>query len=202
MFKALKYSLIGSTLAIASMVTAPSYAFEPFLGQLMPFGGNFCPRGWAKAEGQLLPISQNQALYSIFGTLYGGDGRTTFGLPDLRGRAPIGAGMGPGLSNRSHGEKVGSETQQILVQNMPEHNHQINATNSLANKGGPGDKYFAASTDQSNVPPFFYSVETPNRQMADGTVSDTGGSQLMNIQAPRLALQWCVATIGLFPSRD
>ena len=96
---------------------------EPLLGQIIMFGGNFAPRGWAFCDGQLLPIAQNTALSSILGTTYGGDGRTTFGLPDLRGRVPMGGGHGPGLSPRSLGQKGGNETTTLTVSNLPPHNH-------------------------------------------------------------------------------
>ncbi|MEE4207100.1 MAG: tail fiber protein [Erythrobacter sp.] len=98
-------------LAGAAATASPGHAREPFLGEIMMFGGNFCPRGWAKAEGQLLAISTNQALFSLYGTMYGGDGRTTFALPDLRGRAPVGQGQGPGLTRRAIGSKIGRETE-------------------------------------------------------------------------------------------
>ncbi len=201
MYKRLRLAFISTTLAAASITSTPSHAtLEPFIGQVILFGGNFCPRGWVKAEGQILPISQYTALFSLLGTFYGGDGYTDFALPDLRGRAPVSQGTGPGLNQIRQGSTVGSETQQILVQNMPEHNHRINATNTQANKGGPGDKYFAASSTQKNTPPFFYSTEAPNRQMAMDTVSNVGGSQPMNIQAPRLAMQYCIAFTGIYPS--
>lgn len=105
-----KFAAISAMLATSVSVSTPAHASpEPFIGQLMTVGYNFCPRGWAKADGQLLPISQYSALFSLLGTMYGGDGRTTFGLPDLRGRSIIGAGQGPGLSNVRIGEKGGSE---------------------------------------------------------------------------------------------
>lgn len=98
--------LLLGTVAMAS----PAQAREQYLGEIMMFGGNFCPAGWAKADGQILPISDHVALFSLFGTMHGGDGRTTFGLPDLRGRAPIGPGQGPGLSERRMGMRMGQET--------------------------------------------------------------------------------------------
>jgi len=202
MYKNLKTLLLSATVATASFTATPSYANEPFLGQLMTFAGNFCPRGWEKTEGQLLQIAQNSALFSLLGTLYGGDGRITFALPDLRGRTVITPGQGPGLSSFSIGQRVGNEQQQILVQNMPAHRHQINATNTLADKGGPGDKYFAASSDQKNTPPFIYSTTEPNRTMASETVSFEGGSQPINIRAPALVIQTCIAVVGIFPSRS
>lgn len=96
---------------------------DPFLGEILGFAGNFAPRGWALCNGQLLAISQNSALFSILGTTYGGDGRTTFGLPDLRGRAPMHAGHGPGLTNRVLGSRFGTETNTMTVNQMPQHNH-------------------------------------------------------------------------------
>ena len=106
------------------------------------------------------------------------------------------------MSNFSIGQKVGNEQQQILVQNMPAHRHQINATNTLADKGGPGDKYFAASSNQKNTPPFIYSTTEPNRTMASETVSFEGGSQPINIRAPALVIQTCIAISGIFPLRS
>ena len=96
---------------------------EPFLGQIAMFGFNFAPRDWVQCDGQLLPIASNEALFSLLGTIYGGDGRTTFGLPDLRGRAPIGEGRGPGLTTRNLGSSGGRETNQLTVSQMPSHNH-------------------------------------------------------------------------------
>ncbi len=96
---------------------------DPFIGQIQTFGFNFAPRGWARCDGQLLPISSNSALFSLLGTTYGGDGRTTFGLPDLRGRAALHQGQGPGLSNRNLGQRAGAENTTLTVNQMPSHNH-------------------------------------------------------------------------------
>ena len=113
----------------------------PFLGQLMLFPFNFPPRGWALCQGQLLPINQNQALFSLLGTTYGGDGRTTFGLPDLRGRTPVSMGSGMNL-----GEKAGEEMHTLNTNEVPSHNHAINGTTAAANAPGPGRE--SAGTDQ------------------------------------------------------
>jgi microcystin-dependent protein len=110
---------------------------EPFIGQIMMFGGSFAPRGWAFCEGQLLPISQNAALFSILGTTYGGDGRSTFALPDLRGRVAIHPGSGPGLSNYRLGEKGGVESVALNVNQIPAHSHGISASNGTADSADP-----------------------------------------------------------------
>ena len=109
---------------------------EPFLGQLMLVGFTFCPRGWANANGQLLEISTNTALFSLLGTTYGGNGRTTFGLPDLRGRVPVHVGTGPGLSAYRQGQRSGQETVTLTAAEMPAHRHTVNASNQIANLKG------------------------------------------------------------------
>ena len=108
---------------------------QPFLGQITMFGFNFNPRGWAKCDGQLLPISSNQALFSLLGTTYGGDGRTTFGLPDMRGRVPLHQGQGPGLSPRQMGARIGAEDATISANEMPAHSHGMNYAPKVASKG-------------------------------------------------------------------
>jgi microcystin-dependent protein len=117
---------LGINYCIALVGLYPSRnGAEPFIGEIMIFGGNFAPRGWAFCDGQLLPVSQNTALFSLLGTTYGGDGRTTFALPDLRGRVPLHPGTGPGLSSRQLGEKGGTETNVLTIGQMPAHNHTI-----------------------------------------------------------------------------
>ena len=129
MFKRLtKYALVGLALTTAASLDAkhnPAAAGEPFIAEIIMFGGNFAPRGWAFCDGALLPISQNTALFSLLGTTYGGDGRTTFGLPDLRGRVAIHPGTGPGLSTVRLGEKGGVENVVLTTAQMPAHGHQI-----------------------------------------------------------------------------
>jgi len=110
---------------------------EPFVGEIRMFAGNFAPRGWAFCDGQLLAVSQNDALFSLLGTIYGGDGRTTFGLPDMRGRTPLHAGQGPGLSNRRLGAKAGAENVTLTVNQLPSHRHDWQATTALASSQSP-----------------------------------------------------------------
>lgn len=186
---------------------------EPFIGQIMMFGGNFAPRGWAFCHGQLLPISQNTALFSILGTTYGGDGRTTFALPDLRGRAALSAGNGPGLSDVRLGQKGGAETVTLTVAEMPSHNHSANSANlKCSNPGhtGPGDTDTPGPTAMpaNAVGNLIYSNAPADTTMAEGTVSgsvtigNTGGNQPFQIRNPYLGVNYIIALQGIFPSRS
>ncbi|MDF1696821.1 MAG: tail fiber protein [Saprospiraceae bacterium] len=165
---------------------------DPFLGQIILFAGNFAPRGWALCEGQILPINQNQALFSLFGTTYGGDGRTSFALPDLRGRAPVCIGHGAGLSNYSWGQKKGTERNTITEQQMPAHNHTVSVPTSNAAGSEPSGVLGAAA---------IYAEEA-NSTYANVTVTHTGGGQSVNNVQPFLALNYIVALQGVFPSRN
>lgn len=173
---------------------------DQFLGQIMMFGGNFAPRGWAFCSGQLLPISQYTALFSLLGTTYGGDGRTTFGLPDLRGRAPISVGHGPGLSNIAWGQKGGVEQVTLNVTQMPSHNHSgvVEATEPVPRGGAvdtPAGNYVAQGGTYS---------ATKNSKMASDSVSVglTGGNQPHPNRPPFLGVYYIIALIGIFPSRS
>lgn len=175
---------------------------EPFIGQIQPVGFGFAPRGWAFCQGQLLAISSNEALFSLLGTTYGGDGRTTFGLPDLRGRSMIGVGSGPGLAGQAWGQKGGQENVTLLTAHLPSHNHT--ATVRL----GAGVANSAAGTGQqlaSNaVADTIFNSGDPSAMMASGNVnvSNTGSSQSFNIREPYLAIYICIALVGIFPSRS
>lgn len=167
---------------------------EPVLGEIRMFAGNFAPRGWAFCEGQLLAISQNDALFSLIGTIYGGDGRTTFALPDLRGRIPVHAGTGPGLNNYRLGEKTGAEKHALTIHELPAHNHGIIASNSPATDITPsglliGQKFKGFSN-------------TTNGNMNSEITTSTGKSTPFDIQEPSLCLNFIIATIGTYPSRN
>jgi len=170
----------------------------------MLFGGNFCPRGWTNADGQLLAIAQNSALFSLFGTIYGGDGRTTFGLPDLRGRAPIGRGSGPGLATQSWGQRGGTESFTLTVNQMPSHDHTgtVLALPSDANASGPVRNYFAIGTNGTQV--YGSSMTPPTNFMGANSlrIAPAGGGQSVNKRSPYLAMYWCVALQGVYPSRS
>jgi len=167
---------------------------DPFIGQLMCVGFNFAPRGWALCQGQLLAISQYQALFSLLGTMYGGDGRTTFGLPDLRGRVPIGFGQGPGLSSHNQGSAGGTETVALTAAQMPSHSHAVNANNSDATDTVPTNQYPAAGGA--------YTANNPNTTMNANMIGASGGNQAHQNMQPFLALNWIIALEGVYPSRS
>lgn len=179
---------------------------EPTLAEIRIFAGNFAPRQWAYCHGQLLPINQNQALFSLLGTTFGGDGRTTFGLPDLRGRTAIHAGHGPGLSDRRLGAKGGAETVTLTTTNLANHNHsdQVRASNLAGNSDIPGGNYpatvEAVRSDGQGIPVLGYST-TNSITLPYGNTQNTGGNIPIDIRQPYLALNYIIAIQGIFPSR-
>lgn len=174
---------------------------EPYLAQIMPFAGNFAIRGWAFCEGQLLPISQYTAVFSLLGTTFGGDGRTTFGLPDLRGRMIVGPGNGPGLPSYSWGQKGGRNNVTLTVANMPSHNHAA----TLKAERVPGS-VSAASGNMLAGGTNIYAPTAPQEDVnmsADAiSVNNTGGSQQFDITNPYVAIYYEIALQGIFPSRN
>ena len=170
---------------------------EPFLGQITAFGFNFAPRGWAECNGQLLPIAQYQALFSLLGTFYGGDGRTTFGLPELRGRAALHMGQGPGLSNRPLGQKAGTETNTLTAGQLPSHTHTFAPPSS----SGSGNTDVATSQYPAQAEEDNYH-NTSDATMGSGTTGSTGNSQIVNNMQPYQVVNFCIATTGVFPSRN
>lgn len=186
---------------------------EPLIGQIMMFAGNFEPRGWAFCNGQLLAISQNSALFSILGTTYGGDGRTTFALPDLRGRCPIHPGTGPGLTHRSLGQLGGTENNTLNVTQLPAHDHQasghVNASNTTGNTNSPAGTSFAVSETQidrsTTANTNSYTNAAADTAMANNVsvnVGLTGGNQAVNNMQPFLGVNYIIALQGIFPSRS
>ncbi|MCP4432293.1 MAG: phage tail protein [Gammaproteobacteria bacterium] len=176
---------------------------DPFLGEIIMFGGNFAPRGWALCEGQLLPISQNSALFSILGTTYGGDGRTTFGLPDLRGRVPMGPGNGPGLTSRHLGEKSGVENVTLTQNQMPAHSHTATA-HAVSPTGNSNDAAGNLWADDAGTASATYSSEGKNATMSPEAISvqNTGGSRSHTNVQPFLCINFIIALVGVFPSRN
>jgi len=173
-----------------------------YLGDIMIVGFNFCPRGWTSAEGQLLPINQNQSLYSLLGTNFGGDGRTTFALPDFRGRVAMGQGNGPTLTSRNEGNTGGSEKKYMTEDTMANHKHLVNANNLDGDKGGPGGKLLAAAPTGGSGNETIYSLEASTVTMSAVMIDNTGGNQGIDTQDPTLSLFHCIATTGIFPSRN
>lgn len=166
---------------------------EPFLSELRLFSFNFPPKGWAFCNGQFLPINQNQALFSLLGTTYGGNGQTTFALPDLRGRVPIHFGSGFTL-----GQAAGQQAHTLTISELPEHMHFLQATTAVVNNAIPNNTELLGST----APNDFYTGPAALTPLALGTVGNVGGSQPhMNMQ-PFLTLSWCIALQGIFPSQN
>ena len=170
---------------------------DPILGQVILFAGNFAPRGWALCDGRLLSIAQHTAVFSILGTTYGGNGTTTFALPDLRGRVPVGAGQGAELTRIVEGETVGTESVTILHSNMPPHSHQLRCSNEFASDDHPGGRFLGASPGDRG----FYD-ENANTTMNPASLSVEGGGQPISIMQPSLGMNYIIALEGVFPSRD
>lgn len=169
---------------------------EPFVGEIRMFAGNFAPRGWAFCDGQLLAVSSNDVLFSLLGTIYGGDGRTTFGLPDMRGRIPLHAGTGPGLSARTLGARAGAETVTLTAGQLPSHTHAWLGHSGAAEGQTPIDASVAAPA--SNL----YDTQTDNLGgMRTSMVGATGGSQPHNNLMPALCVHFIIALVGIYPSR-
>ena len=170
---------------------------EPFLAEIRMFAGNFAPRGWAFCNGQLLPISQNTALFSLVGTIYGGDGRTTLGLPNLQGRAPMHPGRGPGLTARRLGQRGGVETVTLTEAQMPQHTHTLRGQAAIANSNDPADKVLSRPFGGGNL----YGGATNLVDMAPQALTAKGGSLAHNNLQPFLVLNFIIALVGLYPSR-
>lgn len=173
---------------------------EPYIGQVSLFAGTFAPRNYAFCNGALLPIQQYTALFSLLGTTYGGDGRTTFALPDLRGRVPIGAGQGPGLSTRSLGQSGGVETVTLLQGQMPPHTHQLLATTSAGSLPGPTNAMLATPAQVGGSNALYVAGGAPVAMLQ--TIGIAGGSQPHNNLMPYLVINYIIALVGVFPSFD
>jgi microcystin-dependent protein len=167
----------------------------PFIAEIRIFPYNFAPRNWAFCNGQLLSIAQNTALFSLLGTNYGGNGITTFALPNFQGSGPVHAGQGPGLSNYAVGEQGGAPTVTLLTTQIPQHSHAANAVSGPGNQQTPVGNVWAGATQK----PY---ATTSNAQMNPGALQVSGGSQPHNNLPPYLVLNFCIALFGIFPSRN
>jgi microcystin-dependent protein len=176
---------------------------EPFIGEIRMFSGNFAPRGWALCEGQLLSVEDNQSLYALLGTNYGGNGRDTFGLPDMRGRIPVGDGYGEGLTVRRQGEQFGTEIQALTIQNIPPHKHSFMASQDLADSNEPAGNVLANTGEK-----VFYENIDPNDPadiivpLTKESIQATGGNQAHSNLMPALCINFIIALGGIFPSRS
>jgi len=181
---------------------------QPYLGQITMFAGNFAPRGWMFCNGQTLSIQQYAALFSLLGTAYGGNGTTTFQLPNLQSRLPVAQGQGSGLSNYFLGQAAGTPTVNLTLQNMPNHTHMLNATTAMANTGTIGTNTLPAQPNGPIASPEFYAAPVsgqpaPTPQaMAAGACGPAGGNQPHNNMMPSLCITFIIAMSGIFPSRS
>jgi len=168
---------------------------EPFIAEIRIFAGNFAPRGWAFCDGQLLPISQNTALFCLIGTTYGGDGRTRTALPNLEGRAPMHPGRGPGLTARRLGQKGGVETVTLTEAHMPSHRHTLIGSERAGREVTPANNFFGTGEA-------YYTTDSNLSPAAEQVLPNTGGSQAHNNMQPYLAINYIIALVGLYPSRS
>jgi microcystin-dependent protein len=179
-----------------------------FTGEIQLFGFNFAPKNWAQCNGQLLPINQNQALFSVLGTAFGGNGTSTFGLPDLRGRLPMGQGNGQGLSARTLGQAFGEENHTLLASETPAHNHSVNAISNPTlnnNSALPGSTQFLAQTTfrgpDGATTNIYVPDNAPGNAMNTAAVGTVGGQPHSNLM-PLLAVNFCICLSGVFPTRN
>ena len=167
---------------------------DPFVAEIRMFGFNFAPTGWAQCNGQLLPISQNTALFSLLGTYYGGDGKSTFALPNLQGNVPVHAGQGQGLSEYFLGQQGGAQFVTLLQSEMPFHTHGFTASEDVINESTPANFFFGAGETRYDAPANI-------TQMAPQALSPAGGSLPHNNMMPYLVVNFCIAMQGVFPAR-
>ncbi len=171
---------------------------EGFIGEIRMFAGNFAPRSWALCDGQLLAINQNQSLFSLLGTTYGGDGRTTFALPDMRGRLPVHMGQGPGLANRNIGSKFGAETASVSVAEMPAHRHDLLVSTAGGTQNVPDDSFLASSPNVR-----VYRPQATNVALDIDAIEASGpGQQPHSNIMPFQCVNFIIALSGVFPSRN
>lgn len=190
--------IIKATLILGTLACGTHSAFaQPYLGQIIMVPYNFEPQGWAFCDGRLLSISQNTALFALLGTTYGGNGINTFALPDLRGRFPLGAGNGPGLTPAFLGEEGGSETYTLTVAQLPAHTHPLQANDTEASAVSPSGNTLAA---KARVP--LYTTSNPTVTMNPQSVGVVGGNQPYPVTPPFTAVNYIIALQGIFPSRN
>lgn len=177
---------------------------DPFIGEIRLFAGNFAPHDWALCDGRSLPVNQYQALFAVLGTIYGGDGKTIFKLPDLRGRVPVGMGTGPGLSKYVEGQYGGNEAVTLTTAQIPSHTHDfsLNGNSAAGNKTSPIGNYPATINDNNQQWGLSGYSDTSSGVMHGGTSTVTGGNQAHSNLQPYLSINFIIALNGIFPTRD
>ncbi len=186
--------------AAFALLTAPAaVAQEQYIGEIRAVGFTYCPRFWAEANGQLMQIAQNNALFALFGTTYGGDGRTTFALPDLRGRVAVHAGAGPGLPPATQGQKLGSPSTTLTTVQMPSHSHALRATSGDPDDPSPDNALLGTFPAAGNP---IYSLDPADLTMSGQAIGNSGGNQAFDQHQPSLVILYCVALQGIFPPRN
>jgi microcystin-dependent protein len=174
---------------------------NPYIGEIRPLAFNFAPVGWAMCNGQLLPISQNTALFSILGTMYGGDGKSTFALPNLQGQIPVHRGQAPGFAEYDQGQTSGLAQVGLLASEMPAHSHAVNVHSSdVGDSIAPGNNTMRlASSDGGKL---YHAAASGPAQLGPQSISPTGGNQPHNNLMPYLTINFCIALVGVFPPRQ
>jgi len=174
---------------------------QPYIGEIRMFGGNFAPAGWAMCSGQLMPISENDALFTLIGTTYGGDGQSTFGMPDLQGRVPVHAGQGPNISNNYQlGEKAGVESVTLSTNQIPQHNHAVLATDSQQQLSPQNAAFATITSSQAGV--LGYNPADPSTSLVPAMIQGTGGSQPHDNFQPTLCITYIISLFGVFPTQN
>lgn len=197
----MKRALLSIAAALTTLGAAQpvfAQASDMYLGQMMLVPYTFCPRGWTEANGQIMAISTNTALFSLLGTTYGGNGQTTFALPDLRGRVPVHVGQGPGLPDVALGQVWGTPTTTLTISNLPQHNHSLNASAGGPNTGEPSGSSLATFTGGANV---YDNAGAPTKPLKANSIGMTGNNIPFDQHQPSLGMRWCIALSGIFPSR-
>lgn len=172
---------------------------NPFVGEIRMFGGNFAPAGWAFCQGQLMSIAENDVLFTLIGTTYGGDGQSTFGIPDLQGRLPMHQGQGPGLSNRQIGEKAGTESVTLNTNQIPAHGHTPAAFNGAGDQVTPVNNFWSSTSTGDQT---YDLAVTPSGTMNPNLIGLTGGSQPHDNMPPFLCVSFIISLFGVFPSQN
>ena len=199
MMKRMLMAAAGAAALATSLGAAPASAQTPYIGEIRIMPYSFCPQDYARTHGQLLSIADNQALFSLIGTTFGGDGRNTFALPDLRGRVIVGGGEGPGLTPRVQGQQFGQERVTLDINEIPNHSHSVRASSQGPNDPDPSGDTFGTFPPGNNI---FYSGTTLDETMNPNMIAPAGGGQSHENIQPSLVLNFCIALDGLYPPRN